>query len=241
MVSFLISALAAVGAASSYPGDNVNGVRVWCEVGEYAGPSAPELTVRATINLIVRPDWAPLGAGRFLALVKSGFYNGTAMFRVIPNFLAQFGMSSNRQLQDKWGKLNIVDDVNIGIPVTRGVMAYGGYGKDSRSTQVWIAYKASPGLGAQPWETPFAHVVGEEDMSVVDSFYAGFGEGVKQGNIWSEGYAYVRRGFQGLTYFGGCAVVPKRAAAAAPVRSAARYRSSPIGSAPRLTPTATGP
>ena len=36
---------------------------------------------------------APLGADRFYALVKDGFYNDCALFRVVPGFVLQFGIS----------------------------------------------------------------------------------------------------------------------------------------------------
>tara|TARA_B110000208_G_scaffold16671_1_gene19865 strand:+ start:87 stop:1100 length:1014 start_codon:yes stop_codon:yes gene_type:complete len=212
-------------APREYKGDAAFGVRVVCEIGEFEGPSAPELTVRGAIAIVVRPDWAPLGAERFLELVRLGFYNGTAMFRVIPGFLAQFGMSVDRTLQSTWGRnRNLVDDPKVGIAVRRGSLAYGGYGTNSRSTQVWIAYKATPGLGRELWETPFAHVESEADMKLVASFNAQFGDKIQQGEIWSEGYSYLRRGFGGLTYFGGCAVAPRKAAAAASVAAAAAAR-----------------
>ena len=36
---------------------------------------------------------APLGADRFYALVQDGFYNQSALFRVVPGFVLQFGIS----------------------------------------------------------------------------------------------------------------------------------------------------
>ena len=36
---------------------------------------------------------APLGADRFYALVQDGFYNESALFRVLPGFVLQFGIS----------------------------------------------------------------------------------------------------------------------------------------------------
>ena len=42
----------------------------------------------------VHPDWAPLGAARFLELVHVGddFWKGIRFFRVIEGFMAQFGI-----------------------------------------------------------------------------------------------------------------------------------------------------
>eukprot|EP00657_Telonema_sp_P-1_P005950 TRINITY_DN2379_c0_g1_i1.p1 TRINITY_DN2379_c0_g1~~TRINITY_DN2379_c0_g1_i1.p1 ORF type:complete len:162 (-),score=34.96 TRINITY_DN2379_c0_g1_i1:373-858(-) len=40
----------------------------------------------------VRPDWAPLGAARFLEMVESDYFKGQRFFRVIDSFIAQFGI-----------------------------------------------------------------------------------------------------------------------------------------------------
>jgi hypothetical protein len=42
-----------------------------------------------TFEILVRNDWAPLGAARFQALVEEGFFSGVRFFRVIPGFMAQ--------------------------------------------------------------------------------------------------------------------------------------------------------
>merc|ERR1719183_2429360 len=39
----------------------------------------------------IHRDWAPRGADRFYQLIKSGFFNNARVFRVVPNFVVQFG------------------------------------------------------------------------------------------------------------------------------------------------------
>jgi cyclophilin family peptidyl-prolyl cis-trans isomerase len=41
----------------------------------------------------VHPDWAPLGAARMKELVDQKFFDEVRFFRVISNFMAQFGIS----------------------------------------------------------------------------------------------------------------------------------------------------
>lgn len=46
-----------------------------------------------TITIRTRPSWAPIGVGRFHELVDSGFFNECRFFRVVNNFIVQFGIS----------------------------------------------------------------------------------------------------------------------------------------------------
>lgn len=46
-----------------------------------------------TIMIQTRPSWAPLGVAQFHELVDSGFFDGCRFFRVLPNFMVQFGIS----------------------------------------------------------------------------------------------------------------------------------------------------
>src|SRR6202049_1914166 len=65
---------------------------------------APELykaqftTTRGDFVVEVHRDWAPLGADRFYNLVKNGYYDQASFFRVVPNFVVQFGMSAKPAL-----------------------------------------------------------------------------------------------------------------------------------------------
>jgi Cyclophilin type peptidyl-prolyl cis-trans isomerase/CLD len=46
----------------------------------------------------VNRQWAPLGADRFYQLVQSGFFEQARFFRVIPGFMAQFGIHADPEL-----------------------------------------------------------------------------------------------------------------------------------------------
>src|SRR5262245_2117571 len=48
-------------------------------------------TTKGDIVIEVTREWAPLGADRFYNLVKIGYFSDVAFFRVIPDFMAQFG------------------------------------------------------------------------------------------------------------------------------------------------------
>src|SRR5688572_18804939 len=52
-------------------------------------------TTAGAIVVQVHRDWAPLAADRFYNLVQNGFYDEVRFFRVVPNFMVQFGMHGN--------------------------------------------------------------------------------------------------------------------------------------------------
>merc|ERR1712205_275861 len=58
----------------------------------------------------VHPDWAPLGAARMKTLVDEQFFSGVRFFRVINNFMAQFGISGDPKIAAKWRNEKMVDD-----------------------------------------------------------------------------------------------------------------------------------
>ena len=61
-------------------------------------------TSKGPIVVEAHRDWAPLGADRFFNLVKNGFYDDATFFRVLPGFMAQFGMHGDPQQNEHWEK-----------------------------------------------------------------------------------------------------------------------------------------
>ncbi|MCA9022200.1 MAG: peptidylprolyl isomerase [Planctomycetaceae bacterium] len=160
-------------------------------------------TTKGKIKLEVHPEWSPKGAERFKELVKNGFYNDTAFFRVIDGFMAQIGINGDPELHAKWRDNNIMDD-----PVVesnkRGYVSFAKTNqRNSRSTQFFINFGDNSNLDEMGF-SPFARVV--EGMDVVDSLYKGYGEGAPgglgpfQGRIVEEGNAYLKKDFPMLDY-----------------------------------------
>ena len=52
------------------------------------------VTTAGNFSLEVNPSWSPLGADHFLQMARDGYYNNQKVFRVIPNFLVQFGCAA---------------------------------------------------------------------------------------------------------------------------------------------------
>ena len=71
-------------------------------------------TDRGDFTVTVTRAWAPLGADRFYNLVKHHYYDGARVFRVVPGFVAQFGLSAYPPVTAAWARATINDD-----PVTQ--------------------------------------------------------------------------------------------------------------------------
>jgi peptidyl-prolyl cis-trans isomerase A (cyclophilin A) len=159
----------------------------------------------ASFTVEVHPEWAPLGAARFLELVEEGdtFWKGIRFFRVIEDFMAQFGIPGKPELAAEWREKSINDD-----PVVksneRGFLSFATSGKDSRTTQMFINLVNNANLDGMGF-APFATVTGD-GMDVVDQLYSGYGEGAPggngpdQGRIQSEGNKYLKKQFPNLSY-----------------------------------------
>ena len=158
-------------------------------------------TTKGTIVIDVHRDWSPHGADRFYELVKSGYYDDVAFFRVIGGFMAQVGISGDPALNTQWRAKPIPDDP-VKASNTRGTVTFATSGPDSRTTQFFINFGNNARLDGMGF-SPFGKV---RDMAPVDALYDGYGEGAPrgrgpaQGRIQAEGNAYLRENFPKLDY-----------------------------------------
>jgi peptidyl-prolyl cis-trans isomerase A (cyclophilin A) len=53
-------------------------------------------TTRGDFTITVTRGWSPQGADRFYNLIKHHYYDNARIYRVVPNFVAQFGISERR-------------------------------------------------------------------------------------------------------------------------------------------------
>ena len=167
-------------------------------------------TSKGQFVIEVHRDWAPLGADRFYNLVKNGFYDDLRFFRVIPGFMAQFGIHGNPSVQAAWRPAQIKDDA-VKQSNTRGMVVFATAGPNTRTTQLFINFGDNTGLDKQGF-APFGRVV--QGMDVVDKIYGGYGEGAPrgkgpdQGRIQAEGNAYLTKEFPRLDYIKAATIAP---------------------------------
>src|SRR6201999_3004380 len=67
-------------------------------------------TSKGPVLIQVEREWAPIGADRFYTLVKTGYLNGNAFFRVMPRFIVQFGLNGDPKLTGRWRQANLKDE-----------------------------------------------------------------------------------------------------------------------------------
>lgn len=157
-------------------------------------------TTKGDFVIVVHRAWAPRGADRFYNLVRSGYYDGVRFFRVLPSFVAQFGIHGDTGVSRAW-RDRVIQDDPVRRTNVRGMVTYATGGPGTRTTQVFINYGNNDALDAQGF-APFGQVV--EGIEVVDALYSGYGEGAPRGRgpeqfrLQVEGEKYLARQFPRL-------------------------------------------
>ena len=176
-------------------------------------------TTRGVFTITVTRAWSPLGADRFYNLVKHHYFDNARFFRVLPNFVVQFGLSANPAVNAAWEKATIKDDPHSQSNKP-GTLVFATAGANTRTTQLFINLKDNgPSLDSQGF-TPFGQVDGD-GMKVVEMLYDQYGEsaGMDQENISKGGEKFLATHWPKLdtiksaTLIGAAATTPAKPAA----------------------------
>ena len=172
-------------------------------------------TTRGEFTVTVHRDWAPNGADRFYNLVKHHYYDGARIYRVIPGFVAQFGINPHPPVNTAWAKATIKDDP-VAQKNVRGTLTFAKTAMpNSRTTEIFINFKDNTPLDAQGF-APFATIDGQ-GINVAEMFYdqypdpAGAGE---QPKMESGGETYIAKTFPKLDTIKSATIVGGAAAPA---------------------------
>ena len=218
-----------VGITASLLGAGVSQPAFAQDDNDASSPSAQPYTValqikfndkRDTVDSIeieVHPEWSPLAAERFHDLVSSGFYDDGRFFRVLPGYVAQFGIASDPNLNKEWMFCEpipcrpLMDEPRI-VSNRKGTVSFASIGKNSRQTQVFINLGNNGGppnfLGAQGF-VPFAQVTKgmdllssnlNSDYGLKESLSGGLTGSINQGKAAYYGKEYLDTMFPGLSY-----------------------------------------
>jgi peptidyl-prolyl cis-trans isomerase A (cyclophilin A) len=195
-------------------------------------------TTAGPISVAVHKPWAPLGAQRFLDMVRSRYFSTpinalhdphlvVPLMRCVDEFLCQFGLrgSASEQYASKvkddphWlppGKAGRSNELGV-KRFKRGYLAYAGSGPHSRGRQLFLSMGDQSGLGTSPWEVPFGELVGEHSYDTLARIYTGYGEdGPSQESLMTDqGLVEARRDFPQLDWITSCHVVEEDGSAEA--------------------------
>lgn len=187
-------------------------------------------TTRGDFTMTVTRAWAPIGADRFYNLVKHHFYDNASVFRVVPGFVSQFGISSYPAISLAWQHANIKDDP-VNQSNKRGYVTFATGGPGTRTTQVFINLSDNSRLDGEPSGpfAPFGKVDGD-GMKVVDMFYDQYGDATPrefQDLITKQGKAYLEKNWPKLDYIKTATLVGAAASPAPTKPTAAKPKTAP--------------
>ncbi|MEK6671784.1 MAG: peptidylprolyl isomerase [Nitrospirota bacterium] len=134
------------------------------------GPKATIKTKFGDMDVVFFPEKAPKHVESFIALAKSGFYNGTIFHRVIPGFMIQGGDPNTKDLNkpETYGQGGPSQKLKAefnDIPHRRGILSMARTNDpNSAGSQFFIVVKDSNFLDGQ--YTVFGEVV--KGMEVAD-------------------------------------------------------------------------
>lgn len=180
-------------------------------------PGTPNVRCESTkgpFTIEMHPEWAPIGAARFIEAVSEGVYDDTIIYRVVKDQAIQFGWPRDPELNRKWRSLPPLKDDPQPFHnpnFHRGMIAYAGGGKNSRGIDVFITFMTGNANGTPraPWESPFG-IVDEEGMKAITSMYSGYGDFKRfggNGPDLSAGYDSFKITHPKIDYLGKCKLI----------------------------------
>lgn len=152
-------------------------------------------TTRGNFTVDVIRAWSPRGADRFYEMVNAGYFTDVAFFRVLPRFIAQFGMHGDPSVNRRWEDRPIRDDP-VRESNRRGTLVFATAGPNTRANQLFINTSDNAQLDGMGF-SPIGRV---EGMNVVDSLFDGYGEAPVQARIARQGNRYLKLEFPLLDY-----------------------------------------
>ncbi|MCC6242056.1 MAG: peptidylprolyl isomerase [Gemmatimonadaceae bacterium] len=154
----------------------------------------------------VTRDLAPLAADRFYEMVNAGYFTDVRFFRVVPGFVAQFGMHGDPDVNELWEKATLADEP-MKTSNTRGTVSFATAGPNTRANQLFVSVGDNSGVLDPQGFAPFGSV--SEGLAVVDSLNAEYGEeSNNQSRIASQGNEYLGKWFPALDYVKSAKIVP---------------------------------
>ena len=161
-------------------------------------------TTKGNFDIVARRAWSPKGVDRLYQLIKNKYYDDVAIFRVVPNFVAQFGIHNDTLINNSWRK-NGIDDEPVLAKNDVMSISFARGGVKTRSNQIFINLKDNHRLdelaysGVKGFPVIAKVITGKENVL---KFYDGYGDklGRKQDSINKFGNKFLREKFPKVDY-----------------------------------------
>jgi peptidyl-prolyl cis-trans isomerase A (cyclophilin A) len=133
-------------------------------------------TSKGTFDIQINRISSPMAVDRFYQLVQHHYFDTTIFYRVVPDFVAQFGISDSTKTV-LWQKNKIPDEQVLQNNI-KGALSYARGGKDTRHNHLFINLKDNPRLDTLNYKgvkgfPAFGNVI--NGMDVVEKLYSGYG------------------------------------------------------------------
>ena len=129
-------------------------------------------TSRGTFTIELVRGWAPAGVDHFYNLARAGFFDDSRFYRVLPFYIAQFGLAGNPAVAAAWRRRSIRADSVRGSNV-RGVVTYAQRTPKDRTTALFINLRDNLSLDSMGF-APIGRII--LGLEVADSLYGGYGD-----------------------------------------------------------------
>ncbi|AUC86312.1 peptidylprolyl isomerase [Polaribacter sp. ALD11] len=161
-------------------------------------------TTQGNFDIEAKREWSPKGVDRLYQLIKYEYYNDVAIYRVVPNFVAQFGIHNDSLINKSWSNKGIEDEPVV-MKNDSMTISFARGGVKTRTNQIFINLKDNDRLNTLAYSgvTGFPVVAkvisGQENVL---KFYDGYGDklGRQQGEINKRGNTFLRKEYPKVDY-----------------------------------------
>ncbi len=148
--------------------------------------------------------WSPVAVNRLYQLLKYEYYKDIAIYRVIPDFVAQFGIHNDSIIRSSWENVKIADEPVLKSN-TKGSVSFAREGPESRSFHLFINLKDNSRLDTIAFNKVTGFPVVAQVISgfdVIESLYSGYGAELddKHDLINANGNTYLKKNYPKLDY-----------------------------------------
>ncbi len=133
-------------------------------------------TSEGNFDVEVTREWSPQAADRLHQLLTHHFYDNALFYRVVPNFVVQFG-NIDTTVTKKWEKFKVADEPVLKSNL-KSYVSFARAGKDTRGNDLFINLKDNSRLDTVHYEGVVGFpVLGKvvKGMEVVETLYPEYG------------------------------------------------------------------